>query len=246
MPELEDKAGESRNASNIVPDRQQRSSLRGRDSGGGGDSSHLLLAFLVLLVLVGAGVGGWWLYEQWRAMTLQLVEQRERLLGIEGNLSSTSKDLSQSSESVAVGILDLYTEVDKLWGARRKARESAKTLQESQAQLEKGVQTLQQAAERLQGEVADIGVQLTALQEGVERTALLEGTQEELEKLLENLRDAVQILEQRVAASEEWVDGINAWRPELNERLLRLQEMAENLSRPPPASSPGGLQEEPL
>ncbi len=243
MPELGDSVEESRDTSNIVPRSQERNSLRGKRSSGG--DQYLLPALLLLLVLLGAGGGGWWLFEEWRVMTLQVADQQQRLLGIEGSLSSTHEDLSQSSESVAVGIRELYTEVDKLWDALRQDRKSAEGAEGVRALLREGLQSLEQTAERLRGEVAGIGVQVTALQEGVERSARLEGGQQKVRELLQSLQSTVQLLEQRVGASEEWVEGINAWRPELNERLLRLQEMAENLSRPSVPSS-GGLQEEPL
>ena len=243
MSEADDNAAESGAAAQIVPDRQERSASRGAAALSG--ERHLLPAILLLLALLGISGGSWWLYAQWSAMGAQMADQRERLLNIEGRLSSTHEDLSQSSESVAAGVRELYTEIDKLWGALRRDRQSAEAAALSRTALEERLQGLQSTAQSLRGELAGVGVHLAALQEGVERMQLLQERQEAAQELASSLQNTVQFLERRVAANEEWVEGINAWRPELNERLLRLQEMAENFSRlpAPPAT---GLQEEPL
>ncbi|NNL11982.1 MAG: hypothetical protein HKO84_09465 [Pseudomonadales bacterium] len=199
----------------------QASLAKGGGSGG-------LLSILALLIGITALGAAYFLYEQSLAThaKAELFEQRVQVL--EGQLASTGDELSESDAAVRVRMKELDLEVRKLWDDRKKKLAEDK-------QRDKKVATQEKQTVSLGKKYSSSAAQLTALSAQVDEMAeILDRA--DLGTIEKNIADAkasaakltrdFAALEKRVKANEEWVESVNVFRRQVNQRLNQIQNPA--------------------
>ena len=211
-----------------------RRSLAGQSQGSKRSSSHGggasregggLLSIISLLIAITAMGAAYFLWDQSRLTNASAKSVEQRLIVLESQLASTGDELSQSDAAVRVQLKTVDTEVRKLWDARKK---SIKLLNEHDV----SVRNLTTRTSGLKKQYSAAMVQLTALaaelDEVVEtlETAQITSLQKNVgntSQKVQQMSKSVDSLSGRVLANEEWLEAINAFRRQVNDRLNALQ-----------------------
>lgn len=192
-------------------------------SGGGG-----LLGVVALLMAVTAMGAAYFLWEQSRVTNQSAKDVEQRLMALESQLASTGDELSQSDAAVRIQLKDVDSEVRKLWDARKKTIEQVE-------EHELNIKNLTTRTGGLQKKQTASASQLTALAAQLDEVVeMLEGANfSTMQKTLSGNQQKVQqiaksldTLNSRVAANEEWLQSVNAFRRQVNERLNEIQNPA--------------------
>ncbi|MBR9804959.1 hypothetical protein GYB62_00380 [bacterium] len=183
--------------------------------GGGG-----LLAFLALLCALAAGAAAYWLWQQQQQAVEQLLDAQQRIAVLESQLASTGDEMSQSDAAVRVRLKELDSEVRKLWdNVWKKAKDTL-------AAHDTSLKQLTQQSSALKSQQASHAAQLTAnaalLDELETTSATLTKQRQQVQQMADQLKQLdgdLRRLNARVADNEEWIESINAFRQQVNQRL---------------------------
>lgn len=188
-----------------------------------------LLISLLLLGTIASASFGWWAWQEWARIDARLGQQHKRIASIEQLMSITSEDLSESGKRIGERVEKLFSEVSKLWvSAQRNQAEVAELREGADARgvlLAEQTRTLSEAAalaETLRQRLETLDPLVAALNE-------TQVTPEVVTEMRELLDDALE----RIGANAAWLEGINEWRGEYNQRLLDLRSAFETLAQPP-------------
>ena len=187
-----------------------------------------LLSMISLLIAITAVGAAYFLWEQSRLTNASAKSLEQRLIVLESQLASTGDELSQSDAAVRVQLKTVDTEVRKLWDARKK---SIKLLNEHDV----SIRNLTTRTSGLKKQYSSAMVQVTALaaelDEVVEtlETAQISSLQKSVgntSQTVQQLSKSIDSLSGRVRGNEEWLEAINAFRRQVNDRLNELQNPA--------------------
>jgi chromosome segregation ATPase len=215
-----------------------------------------VMLILLSLSVIGAGAGAYFGYEEYQRNSLQAelrIADLERRLSLAGN----------SAEDSALNMMERmdfnFSEIDKLWAARRVINGSMEDVQSEIAKLaltnngqnETVANNSQQIASTNQSivasdtrlnslntEMTQLGQNLAAMDASFRE---LEGMRSDMEAIRQTLNsgdDTVLGLAGRLEYVEQSMESVNAHRLQINESLFRLQEDIEGLQRSltPPGS----------
>lgn len=209
-----------------------------------------IAVILLALALIGGGVRGYMLQQD----NLAQMEQAEaRIADLESRLSSVGDSTEETTANIIERLDFNFSEIDKLWAARNATNEDVDDLtgrvaniqsatEENTTMLEETNQRLVQTTSLLEdtredlSSVQDIverdGQRIASLQESVDT---LQGQTRELMTLRENIvtltesGDAAGGLNERIARLEEAVEAIDAYRLQMNQTVMRLQQRIDAL-----------------
>ena len=241
----------------FIPERDElraRSSARKKNSAvglGGG-----VVIFISLLVSVAAFVAVYLLWQELN-FSQRVFRQQQMVLGeLQQNNSVTAEDLTafkaeldKSLLTVDSALTTLRKEVVAIKSELNQASASLPAFQEGFQKYADTLQTFQEISsrqgqnlEQLKGQLNTLlqqvqgsGLQLEALREtladGGSAGKKIEAMQQEISSLsgvVTGFGDQLTLSGRRIESNEEWLESINQWRLELNNRMLRLQALVES------------------
>jgi chromosome segregation ATPase len=212
---------------------------RGESSGGSGMGMNLLVAVLV----VGLAAAGWFIVTQHLELAkaeATLTEADHRLAALEERSQATDQVMSQSGTEVQSKLGQWETEIRKLWDVAKRDKQS---ITENEGKLKAqdgtidGIQTslkeLNSANARHEQALtqqAAIAQQLASIDQQVRQ---LVSQQRQLTDQVNAARQSISGLEtgltKRVVNNEKDIETINAYRLQLNSRLVELQTRIDAL-----------------
>jgi chromosome segregation ATPase len=166
---------------------------------------------------------------------------------LEGRLMITDESMSQSSDVFQVRLMQLDSEVRKLWDnvwkkAKQRLAEQDKAIKALQADVQKSevleAELKQQLVQtRLALEVVEDQVDSRA--DASEELAVLMGQWDAQQRSLAETSTSLEVLQQanddtqqRLQGTDEWVDSFNGYRTQINRKLLDLQGAVNALQGP--------------
>lgn len=233
----------------MVPDRDELAARRAQQAprksaqkkGGGGGGSGFLWWSVVLVLLVGLLGLGFLLSQTSNRLKheqAQLDDYQQRIAALEKKLSVTDKSVSSSSTATKARIADLDHEIRKLWD--NVWRRSKKELAEHDAQIDKlnaRIEKLNAAADdqsktmkTLNSKIGETQLSLKVLSDQLDAAGdiptqlkTINGQLSGIKSDLAKLKASQAKLGKRVNDVEGWVASFNAYRKQVNDRLLNLQ-----------------------
>ena len=213
-----------------------RVGLRGSQGSGVGFMVGLLIA-LTLLMSMASLLVGHQSQQQSTALNLEIQTQAQDIKVIKQSLAIVDEDSEQSTEQISKQIKTLFSEVDKLWASawRRHKKEIA--------EIKK---TLQEYREIEIGRMEQINTSIKKIEEVLDSEGFIETIQRmgDIDKLIKQFETDKTLIDERLKSNEAWVESINEWRREYNQRLLRLRDSLDNLNSAPRTQS--AFEETPL
>lgn len=239
----------------IVPTRDggnQRSSggrsgggnnTRGGSSRGGGGTGIFARLFIVVALTAAAAACAWaWQLQQQAEQSAAVMKNYEqRIKDLEDRLSDTDEGLNQNTAVQAAKIKELYSEVDKLWASAWRKNKAKIAALEKQGvsqgkKLSSSAKALASAEKTLKGLSADMAA-LNSVAKDLKRLSdSASNSQAEVERVADDInRLSLQAakLQKRVAANEEWVKSVNAFRRQVNSSIGDLQAAIRTLQAAP-------------
>lgn len=199
-----------------------------------GGNSGLVWILLVLVLAVGGAAG--FLYSE-------LLKSNDRIATLEARLSEAGESMDQSSATIGLRLKELtdktnelWEQMDKLWASawRRNQSEIAnlrddiKDINKQSASFKSSVSALQAAVKgvpELERRVAELGALQAQIDNAVASVSGIAGKVSSLEANVARSAGSQKDFEKRIAANEQWVESINAYRKQVNRRLEELQNM---------------------
>lgn len=203
-------------------------------SSGGGASNGFVWVLFILVLAVGGAAG--FLYSE-------LLKSNERIATLEARLSEAGESMDQSSATIGLRLKELtdktnelWTQMDKLWSSawRRNQSEIAalrddiKGINKQSTAFKSSLDTLQAAVKgvpELERRVAELGTLQVQIDKAVASAGSLSIKVSTLESNVAKVQGAQSNVDKRIAANEQWVESINAYRKQVNRRLDELQNL---------------------
>jgi methyl-accepting chemotaxis protein len=184
---------------------------------GGGGGFFTGLAFLIAIAACGAA------YHLWQQQQLAV----QRIAALEAQLASTGDEMSQSDAAVRIRLKELDSEVRKLWdNVWKKSKATLEQHDKNIKNLTTRSQSLTASTTKANQQVKEINAELTRYAAALDEVSeVAEEAQADarqaaaLREKLPQLTNRVDDHEQRITNNEEWVESINAFRRQVNQRL---------------------------
>lgn len=220
------------------PGRSGPPGRRTSDSGAGIWARLFITASLVVALI--ACAWAWQLQEELRQAGRTQDAYEKRISALEDLLSDTDETVNRSSAAMSAQIKMLDSEVRKLWDARKKSNASISQLQKSSkaqgGQLSGMAKVDKDNTAKLQALTTDMA-KLKSVAGDLERLMIsAQANQEDVERVadtLNRLNADLAALNQRVAANEEWVGSINAFRRQISTTISQIQSSIRALQAVP-------------
>ena len=215
---------------NVRPARDElgrRNTATHRDLSGSSAGSTLL-GWIAMLVAGAAIAAAYYLWQNLNLMADDLSLAANRIASLESQLINTGDELNQSDAAVRVSLKAVDTEVRRLEQNRRVHKTSLDKHEKSIGSLSASLKEQKKTASSLSASLKSTTAQLTSLSAEIdEMSEVLSGgsiaeQREQLQNTITKLNQLIRNVEQletRVAANEEWVDSINAFRKQVNQQL---------------------------
>jgi len=194
-------------------------------SSGAGGGFIAVLAFLVALVAVG---GCYFLWTQNQTLLADLQQADTRLQRLEAQLASTGDELTQSDAAVRVQLKEVNSEVAKLWDARKVSNKQLKThetnIRNLTARSDKLLKTSKANAQQITAQAAALDDIDQAL-DGLDAESIIK----QFERLTigqSSQKKQIDALTIKTQENQEWLESINEFRRQVNQRLNAIQNPA--------------------
>jgi DNA repair exonuclease SbcCD ATPase subunit len=229
------------------PDEGQTSRRGGGGGGrrrpnGGGSSSSIAINLVLAILVAGLMVAGWFLANQHQILNEEQQARKsaeQRLVVLEDRLRVTDEALTETGADTGKQINRWESEIRKLWAVANernkdwiKANEAAvaagaKQTESLQASLQASQQKLQQQLATLNASVTKLGKLRGSIAAVDKKTQDVAATQREMVGRVNAARQAVASLQagltNRVEENEQAVASMDAYRSQLNRRLVELE-----------------------
>ena len=207
-------------------------------------AAHFWARLTAVVALVAASVAcvwGWQLQGQLQLANGQMANYATRIADLEARLSDTDEGMNQNAAVQAVKVASLETEVRKLWDNVWKQSKlrlgKLETLTEAQSTSIKGLDVALASAELQLAEVAGQAAKLKSVTDDLARVMSSASlTQTEVERVADSLNRidlAAAKLDKRVAANQEAVSSIDAFRKQVNGSLSQLRSTLRTIQATP-------------
>ncbi|MFC6635099.1 hypothetical protein [Microbulbifer taiwanensis] len=186
--------------------------------------------FALILALAGLAAAAF-LYQQWQASRVQLVDAESRIAELEKRFEMSDEESSASVEVLSAKVKENASEIRKLWGV-------------SYDTNRKGIDANKSAAAANKKQVAALASQVNGMSASVKKIAAVESalaelrnsntqsqreTADKLARLERQLASVRSDLTARVGANEEAVESIDAYRRTVNKDLVQLRDAIRSL-----------------
>jgi len=221
----------------------RRSSGKPRSEGGGSGLGTNLMLIVLVAGLAGAG---WFIatqHQQLEKAEASLTQADRRLAVLEERLQVTDQVMSESGTEVQSKLGQWESEIHKLWDANKhdkqiltddqaKLKEHDGSIEGMQAAI-KDLKSSDSRQEQALAQQAAIAQQLASVDQQVKQ---LVAQQRQLTDQVNAARQSVSGLEtgltKRVVANEKAIEAIDAYRLQLNSRLVELQTRVDTVASP--------------
>ncbi|CAA0123921.1 Uncharacterised protein [BD1-7 clade bacterium] len=217
-------------------------------------------AALGVLILCVVGLSFWnrMLLEKMYKHQDQVLNAQERIQGLEGRLSSTDENVSQSGIAMQVRLKDLekrtddlWAQMDKLWASAwrrnqtdiKKHSSQVKSLQARAAELDKRLDSREESAKTtaidmtaLRAEVEDLGLLAGRLDESAKALAATNASLQGERKKIDALQSSVRKLQTGANEFNDWLESNKAFRRQVNIELDGLEKKVQALQSPAKAA----------
>ncbi|AMX02977.1 hypothetical protein [Microbulbifer thermotolerans] len=195
-----------------------------------GGGFPVLALFALILALAGLGAAAF-LYQQWQASRVQLVDAEARIAELEKRFEMSDEEASASVEVLNAKVKENASEIRKLWGVSYDTnRKSIAANKKSAAANKKELAALAGKVNGLSASVQKIAAVESSLAELRKNTT--EKQRETADKLVSLERQLASVrsdLTARVGANEEAVESMDAYRRSVNKDLVQLREAIRSL-----------------
>lgn len=230
----------------IAANRDDSSYRRGgakRGGNGGGGGAGIGANIIMAILIAGLAVAGWFIFNQRaeiKKSELAMEDAQARLKVLEDRLRVTDQAMSETGSETKEQIGFWEDEIRKLWDVANKRNKNwIEANQKKVAKLEQSVTKMESSSRNLASSVS-------RHEEGFKRQQLVEDqvtkANAQINKAINSQRDLVdQVnvakqtvaslksgLERRVAENEQAVKAIDAYRLQVNNRLVELERKANN------------------
>lgn len=236
----------SANGPTITASREDAPSYRRAAAGGGGvgGSGGIFLHLLVVLLIAACCGLGWFAFTLQTRLDVahgELDRSAARLDALEASLADTGRSLSEQGSETGDQLAFWESEIRKLWDVSNKRnkewieenRAAAARLDRRLGELAANLDRVGAMAgrhERMLGDGSSLVDRLGVLEQDLTEVAARAATDRDL---LRNIVDDVNTMKARLASSgsgnveriealERWIESINAWRIDTNQRLQAL------------------------
>jgi chromosome segregation ATPase len=208
-----------------------------------------IMLTLIVLVMAGAGYGAYYMYGEY----LTDMRQAElRISDLEGRLALVGDSAEESTLNMIERLDFNFSEIDKLWAARRVINQGLVDIQSEVARLElanegqdettannsqliastnQTVQASETRVSSLTNELQSVSNSVASLDAGVRDLTAMQDDLESIRQALSSGDSTVLGLVGRLEYMEQSMESVNAHRLQVNESLFRLQENIEALQR---------------
>lgn len=190
----------------------------------------VLALFALILALAGLAAAAF-LYQQWQASRVQLVDAEARIAELEKRFEMSDEESSASVEVLNAKVKENASEIRKLWGVSYDTnRKNIEANKSAAAANKKELASLAGKVNGLSGSVKKIAAVESALAEL--RNSNAESQRETADKLARLERQLASVrsdLTARVGANEEAVQSIDAYRRSVNKDLVQLRDAIRSL-----------------
>ena len=208
------------------------------------NTSRILTRSTAIVALIVAGIAcvwGWQLQEQLQLANGQMADYATRIADLEARLSDTDEGMNQNATVQAAKVASLETEVRKLWDnvwkQSKQRLDKLESLSAAQGTSIKGLEVTLASAEsqltKMSADAAKLKIVADDLARVVASTSL---TQAEVERVADSLNRidlAATKLDKRVAANQEAVRSIDAFRKQVNASLNQLRSTLRAIQASP-------------
>lgn len=187
-------------------------------SSSGGSGVWVILSLLVAIAALGAS---YFLWEQSVRAEQAAAQAEARIAELESQLASTGDELTQSDAAVRVKLKELDSEVRKLWDSRKKAKAMSAEHDKTIKNLVTRTSATRKKVDSLLAQTTAISASLDEVVETLDgadfetQSSLLKKNADQLRSVEADMKD----LQSRITANEEWIESINAFRQQVNQRL---------------------------
>ncbi|SEA29916.1 hypothetical protein SAMN05216562_2488 [Microbulbifer marinus] len=194
--------------------------------------------FALILALAGLAAAAF-LYQQWQASRVQLVDAESRIAELEKRFEMSDEESSASVEVLNAKAKDNAAEIRKLWGVAYDTNRKSIAANKSAADAnKKQVAALTSKVNGMSASVKKIAAVESALAElRKSNSASQRETADKLARLERQLASVRSDLTARVGANEEAVESIDAYRRTVNKDLVQLRDAIRSLQGGSTASS---------
>jgi chromosome segregation ATPase len=204
---------------------------------------------LIVLTLMGSGYGAYYMYGEYRD---DLRQADLRISDLERRLSLAGESVADSTINIIERMDFNFSEIDKLWAARRVINDDIDDISSEVARLEivNGGQdeamtnNSQQIAQTnllitasdtkinaLSTDLATVTQSVASLNSSLQNLETMRGDMESIRASLTSGDSTVLGLVGRLEYIEQSMESVNAHRLQINESLFRLQENVESIQR---------------
>lgn len=189
---------------------------------GGGSGLFTMITFVIAIAAVGAA---YFLWEQYQQSLYLINEADKRIANLEAQLQSTGDELNQSDAAVRIQLKELDSEVRKLWDARKKSNQQLSSNSTNLKKVVGQAAVLDKNLKPLASQVTALSAELDDIIDTFERLDIENQTKklDEARKRLSSLQVSFGDIQKRVKENEEWLESINAFRRQVNDRLNKIQ-----------------------
>jgi chromosome segregation ATPase len=201
---------------------------------------------LLIVLIAGLGAAGWFIVAQHQQLTKaesELSQADRRLAVLEERLQVTDQVMSQSGTEVQSKLGQWESEVQKLWDASKRDKQGIADNQAKLKDHESNIDAMQNSIKELKSsdsrqeqalaQQAAIAQQLATVDQQVRQ---LVAQERQLTDQVNAARQSVSGLEtgltRRVTANEKAIEAIDAYRLQLNSRMVELQTRIDALAAP--------------
>ena len=163
-----------------------------------------------------------------------------RVADLEALLSDTDESVSKSAAAMGAQLRLLDTEVRKLWDARKVSKVNITKIEKDIENTEKKITELSLENKKYKGELDTMGTELASLTQIAGDLERLAASAQRAQTNAERLADALNkanleraALRKEVESNSEWIESINAFRPQINTKIAELEAELRLLSAPP-------------
>ena len=208
-----------------------------------------LLVFVILLMVIVMGVGGYTLYEVQLKLdeaNVLLGKGQDNIKALEDRLAATGTDVSKTLQDMQEQIKENFKQIDLLWGHAYRTNKpnitkNTDAIAALRKNLEGEVKPLTQSVNRVKSNFQTLSDEMSGVQQNLQddaeeittQVALVRGQVEDQAVVVEaNRRNATALTKQLVEVQEA-IDVIDAYRRQINQRLIDLQSEIRTQSDAP-------------
>lgn len=228
VPDRDDSVGRGSNGAQSEP-------YRSREAAKPADSLSSTWKFIAVVALLGMLAVSWFGWQQYQ----QFVELQQRFAALDSRLNNTDESVNQSGVAMQVNIgkhseqlKKHWSEIRKLWGVandrnKGKISKNAKDisfLASKRSELETSIKNLRAQIDKDRAAAEGVGENFFGLSADMDK---LSQSLDDYFLAVQNLKQSLKQQDKRILANIEAVKSMDAFRRQVNQKILNLEKKIE-------------------